>query len=713
MAEQEIINLGIVGIKNCGEYNSQTQYEKLNVVTYQGSSYCALRNTNGNLPTDTNYWQLYAEKGEQGVQGEQGDKPVKGVDYFTTSDKEEIENDLSTTIHAEISEQLGDLVSATPLAVSSVSGMTDTSRIYVNTSDGNWYYYSGSAWVIGGVYQSSGIADGSITINKLSSELSNKYLTDFDWVVGSVKSATGALDNQTNRIRFYKKQWLKKGTIIKFTQNLDDADLVDWSFQSWETTDNLPIIENSGWETDDTFTLEYDAYYVFVLRYRDNRTLETTDIPSLANTIKILPTISNKAGNLTNWYSTSNPFTIEERYYSNNNYNNIHITCNSGFWLAFNSMREFYNNSTWATVYKINSKIMTFNLGEYGTSEIVNSINHFDIVIPNNYALVINTITGVVSVKQYGAIEETDGLLVRNAHGYGVIGAIRTIYDFWEGNSYKNKINALENAVSSLEQDVDVLETNAAIDYDFNVNNVAHRGYSTIAPENTLPAYKLAKQRGFKYAECDISFTSDNVPVLLHDSTIDRTSDGTGNINNLTYEQVSQYDFGSWKSSVYAGTKIPTFEEFILLCKNIGLQPYIELKDTATYTATQIQGLVDTVKRYGMDGKVTWISFSLTYLGYVKNYDSKARLGYVVNSITDTVISQTLDLKTTGNEVFIDCKASNANQTSVNKCINNNIMLEVWTINEAQYIISMNPYITGVTSNDLLAGKILYDYNIN
>lgn len=60
----ETIELGIVGIKNCGEYNSETHYEKLNVVTYQGSSYCALRDTVGNLPTDTDYWQLYAKKGD-------------------------------------------------------------------------------------------------------------------------------------------------------------------------------------------------------------------------------------------------------------------------------------------------------------------------------------------------------------------------------------------------------------------------------------------------------------------------------------------------------------------------------------------------------------------------------------------------------------------------------------------------------------------------
>ena len=113
----------------------------------------------------------------------------------------------------------------------------------------------------------------------------------------------------------------------------------------------------------------------------------------------------------------------------------------------------------------------------------------------------------------------------------------------------------------------------AMVDYDENVRTIAHRGYSAVAPENTIPAYILAKQMGYKYVECDVSFTSDNVAVLLHDSTIDRTSNGTGSIADMPYEQAAQYDYGSWKSSEYTGTTIPTFEEFIMLCKKIGLHP--------------------------------------------------------------------------------------------------------------------------------------------
>lgn len=249
-----------------------------------------------------------------------------------------------------------------------------------------------------------------------------------------------------------------------------------------------------------------------------------------------------------------------------------------------------------------------------------------------------------------------------------------------------------------------------ALDYDKTVKAVAHRGYSSVAPENTLPAYKLAKRNGFFYVETDVSFTSDGVAVCLHDATIDRTSNGSGNIGNLTFEQVRQYDFGSWKSSEYAGTLIPSFEEFILMCRNIGLHPYIELKDNGGYSQTQIEGLVDMVNTLGMKGKVSWISFSSAYLTYVKNYDVDARLGFVVSSVSSSSITTAQNLKTTTNEVFVDSGAYT--DANCELCINGDLPMEVWTVDSANTIKSMNPYVTGITSNSLIAGQILYDANI-
>ena len=67
---------------------------------------------------------------------------------------------------------------------------------------------------------------------------------------------------------------------------------------------------------------------------------------------------------------------------------------------------------------------------------------------------------------------------------------------------------------------------------------IAHRGGALDAPENTLAAFKLAKQNGATGVEFDLDFTKDGVPVIIHDSTVDRMTDGTGNVSDFTYEEI-------------------------------------------------------------------------------------------------------------------------------------------------------------------------------
>lgn len=258
----------------------------------------------------------------------------------------------------------------------------------------------------------------------------------------------------------------------------------------------------------------------------------------------------------------------------------------------------------------------------------------------------------------------------------------------------------------------EIVIDSSSIDYDRTVTAVNHRGYNVIAPENTLPAFKLSKQMGFQWVETDVQFTSDGVAVCLHDRSIARTSNGTGNIDQMTWETVQTYDFGSWKSSAYAGTKIPSLAQFLALVKNLGLYPYIELKNDVTYTEAQIQSVVDMVHAYGLEKVTTYISFSSTYLGYVKAYDAYARLGFLKSSPTSSDISTLQNLKLTTNEVYYGAKYSNLTTAICEAYATAGIPIEIWTVDTASDITSMNPYITGVTSNYLIAGKVLYEANI-
>lgn len=246
------------------------------------------------------------------------------------------------------------------------------------------------------------------------------------------------------------------------------------------------------------------------------------------------------------------------------------------------------------------------------------------------------------------------------------------------------------------------------------VNGVNHRGWYQ-GPENTLPAFKLSKKNGFAYVETDIHFTSDDVAVLLHDDTINRTArndDGTAisetiNIADITYAQALTYDFGIAVGASFAGTRIPTLEQFLALCRNIGLNCYLELK---VGTQAQIEGVADIVKQYGMDNRVSYISFYPNLLSHAKGADAKARVGYLVSQITNAEVLTLQGLSTGGNDVFFDSSVFADGDISVAKSAN--IPVEVWTINDLSVLASLPPYVSGVTSDYYNAGRIFYENNM-
>lgn len=236
-----------------------------------------------------------------------------------------------------------------------------------------------------------------------------------------------------------------------------------------------------------------------------------------------------------------------------------------------------------------------------------------------------------------------------------------------------------------------------------NIRAISHRGQNRVAPENTLPAYIEARKAGFEYAETDVAFTKDGHAVLLHDTTVDRTSDGTGNIADLTFEQVRAMDFGSWFSADYAGTQIPTFEEFISLCRKIGLKPYLELRDMTT---EQAQSLVTIVKKYGMQKNTTWICTSASALAAISVAYPAARLGLVCGTLTADIVASAVALRNDVNDVFID--TSDTSDNAVSLMMAADIEGEVWTVWTEAAITGLNPYFTGVTSDNLVAGSVLY-----
>ena len=93
---------------------------------------------------------------------------------------------------------------------------------------------------------------------------------------------------------------------------------------------------------------------------------------------------------------------------------------------------------------------------------------------------------------------------------------------------------------------------------------LAHRGANKVAPQNTIPAFERSIEIGVDGFETDIHLTSDGVPVVCHTPAIDETSDGTGEVNKMTYDELRAFDFGSYFHEKFKGTKAPSLEEFYL-----------------------------------------------------------------------------------------------------------------------------------------------------
>ncbi len=107
---------------------------------------------------------------------------------------------------------------------------------------------------------------------------------------------------------------------------------------------------------------------------------------------------------------------------------------------------------------------------------------------------------------------------------------------------------------------------------------IAHRGAGKLAPENTLAAFRLGAQHGFRAFECDVKLSKDGVPFLLHDATLERTTSGHGAAGELDWATLSRLDAGAWHSRGHAGEPLPTLDAIARFCLRNGHALDIEIK---------------------------------------------------------------------------------------------------------------------------------------
>lgn len=173
--------------------------------------------------------------------------------------------------------------------------------------------------------------------------------------------------------------------------------------------------------------------------------------------------------------------------------------------------------------------------------------------------------------------------------------------------------------------------------------------------------------------------TSDKVPVLLHDTTINRTSTGTGSISAMTYEEASQYDYGSWFNASFAGEKLATLKEFLLFCKLRGICAELDLASRG-FNREQKRVIYDVVEGLGMVDNTIFTAESSALTDYIS---FNPNIIVSVSGITSLAVAQSvLPRYMKCGLVFPSIPKGNLSEALVAYIHSLNMKAKTWTIDD-------------------------------
>jgi glycerophosphoryl diester phosphodiesterase len=159
----------------------------------------------------------------------------------------------------------------------------------------------------------------------------------------------------------------------------------------------------------------------------------------------------------------------------------------------------------------------------------------------------------------------------------------------------------------------------------------AHRGASNDSPENTMASFNAAMEQQCDGIELDVRLTKDGIPVVIHDATVNRTSNQKGYIHEFTLKELREYDFGSWFSNDFKYERIPTLQEVLELLQNKDVMLNIELKNGPVIPDGLEKNVLELIDQYEMNDRVIISSFDHISLMRVRDLDSKIKIGVILH----------------------------------------------------------------------------------
>ena len=199
---------------------------------------------------------------------------------------------------------------------------------------------------------------------------------------------------------------------------------------------------------------------------------------------------------------------------------------------------------------------------------------------------------------------------------------------------------------------------------------IGHRGVRDLAPENTLQSIKKAIELNIKWVEIDVKISKDHIPFLLHDSSLERTTSGSGSPLNYKYSELYKLDAGSWFDEKYKNLYPPTLQETLDLCsqKNIGVN--IELKPNKGSEEANVVAVTELIMKHQFDcqyflSSFDWFSATKikkllpeSYVGIlIDGFDQKRNFSQVLNKCNEhNFFSCGFNIKIISDEIIKICK---------------------------------------------------------
>lgn len=235
---------------------------------------------------------------------------------------------------------------------------------------------------------------------------------------------------------------------------------------------------------------------------------------------------------------------------------------------------------------------------------------------------------------------------------------------------------------------------------------IAHRGFSAIAPENTLAAFSAAIQHGADSIELDIQLSADGVPVVIHDATLDRTTGTAGNVSEKTLAELKTLDAGAWFNDKYAGERIPTLKEVLVAVNAIPSFLYFDVKKHCEWSNNQITEFVKLLVDEGWETRCIISSFNEVFVDQVRSLCNTIKLGYIVAD-AQVYQSQLEKAVSAGNTVMIsayDILLENPSLIQTSK--EQEIDIVSWTVDSREDFKELTELgITRIITNSLI-GKL-------